>query len=868
MAKDKDKEQPNNDPDKFSDESSTGKNQNQEVPEQMEMEINSGIGNVKQRGLNEEMKDSYLNYAMSVIVARALPDVRDGLKPIHRRILFSMNNTGLRSTAKYKKSATVVGDVMGKYHPHGDTAIYDTLVRMAQDFSLRYPLIDGQGNFGSMDGDRAAAMRYTESRMAKISDEILSDIDKETVDFTPNYDGSHKEPVVLPSRIPNLLLNGVEGIAVGMATKIPPHNLGEILDATCHLIDDKEATVEDLLKFIHGPDFPTGGVIYDIKEITQAYATGKGKVLIRAVAEIEDPDAEGSKKSKNKRIIITEVPYQVNKASLLEKIAELARDKKIEGISDLRDESDRKGVRVVIELKKDAYANKVLNKLYKLTQMQTTFHVNMLALVDGLQPRVLTLKAVLEQFIAHRQEVVTRRTQFELKKAKARAHILEGLLKALKNIDAIIKTIKASKTKEEAHKNLMAKFKLSALQAQAILDMQLRTLAGLEQKKIEDEYKALMKFITELESILKSPKKILEIIKNELEVIKEKYGDERKTKVIKQALGSFSEEDLVPNEQVIVTLTRGNYIKRILASTYKAQGRGGKGIKGMETKEEDIVEHLVHTQNHDNILFFTNKGRAFQSKVYEIPMASRTAKGQALVNFIQAAPEEKVTSFVVIPDYKLANYLIMATKQGKIKKTIMSAYENVRKSGIIAMGLDKGDELKWVKVTSGDDEIIMATKDSLALRFKEKDARPMGRSARGVRAIRLKKDDEVVGMDVASKGGELLVIMENGYGKRTELEQFTTHHRGGVGIKAGVVTAKTGSCVDVRVIHEAKSDLLAISENGVIIRVSLAAISKIGRATQGVRIMKLNEKDKVSSVTMVEEESEIEESGAEEEKKE
>lgn len=839
--------------------------ENQEIPEQMAMEINSGIGNVRKRELNDEMQESYLDYAMSVIVQRALPDVRDGLKPVHRRVLFAMNNVGLRSTAKYRKSATVVGEVLGKYHPHGDTAVYDTMVRMAQDFSLRYPLIDGQGNFGSMDGDRAAAMRYTEARMAKISDELMADIDKDTVDFVPNYDGSHKEPVVLPSRIPNLLLNGSEGIAVGMATKIPPHNLTELIDATCHLIENNDATVEDLLKYIQGPDFPTGGIIYDSKEISLVYSTGKGKVLTRAVAEIEEPDG---KKIKNKRIIINELPYQVNKASLLEKIAELVKDKKIDGISDLRDESDKKGVRVVIELKKDAYANKVLNRLYKLTPMQVTFHYNLLALVDGIQPRVLTLKVILEEFIKHRQEVVTRRTKFELQKAKDRAHILEGLLIALKNIDAVIKTIKASKTKEDAHKNLMAKFKLSAIQAQAILDMPLRTLAGLERQKIEDEYKELKKLIAELEAILKSTKKILEIIEKELIAIKEKYGDARKTKVVKHGLDGFSEEDLVPNEQVIVTLTKGNYIKRILSSTYKAQGRGGKGIKGMETKEEDVVEHLVHTQNHDNILFFTNKGRVFQSKVYEIPMASRTAKGQALVNFIQAAPDEKVTSFVVIPDYKLATYLVMATKQGKIKKTAIGAYENVRKSGIIAMGLDKGDELKWVKVTSGNDEIIMATKDSLALRFKEKDARPMGRSARGVRAIRLKKGDEVVGMDVATQGGELLVIMENGYGKRTELDQFTTHHRGGVGIKAGVVTAKTGSCVDVRVIHEATADLLAISENGVIIRVSLASISKIGRATQGVRIMKLNEKDKVSSVTMVDEESEIEELGAEEEKKE
>lgn len=806
------------------------------------------IGKLESRDLKTEMQESYLNYAMSVIVSRALPDVRDGLKPVHRRVLYAMNNLGLRSGAKFRKSATIVGEVLGKYHPHGDVAVYDTIVGMAQGFSKRYPLINGQGNFGSIDGDSAAAMRYTEAKMQKISEEVLADIDKDTVDFVPNYDGTLKEPVVLPSRVPTLLLNGVDGIAVGMATKIAPHNLGELVDGIIHLIDNPEATVEDLMKFIKGPDFPTGCTIFNIKEIINAYSTGKGAVLTRAEAEIEE-DKKG-----NNRIVISEIPYQVNKANLIQKIAELVKDKKIEGISDLRDESDRKNlVRIVIELKKGAYGNKILNQLYKLTQLQTTYHFNMIALVDGIQPRVLTLKMILEEFIKHRQVVVRRRTEFELAKAKARAHILEGLLIALKNIDAVIETIKKSATKEEAHKNLMKKFKLTEIQAQAIMDMRLQSLAGLERKKLENEYNELLKIIAGLEAILKSEKKILEIIKVELGELKDKFGDERRTKIVKHGLDGFSEEDLVPNEQVIVTLTRGNYIKRILTSTYRAQGRGGKGIKGMETKEEDIVEHLVHTQNHDNVLFFTNKGRVFQSKVYEIPMAGRTAKGQALVNFIQAAPEEKVTAFVIIPDYKMGNYLIMATKQGKIKKTLIGAYENVRKSGIIAMGLEKGDELKWVKMTSGADEIIMATKDSLALRFNEKDARPMGRSARGVRAIRLKKADEVVGMDVVTKDGELLVITENGYGKRTNLDQFTSHHRGGVGIKAGVVTPKTGGCVDVRVINDDKADLLAISASGVIIRVALKDISKIGRATQGVRIMKLNEKDNVSSVTMVDE---------------
>ncbi|MCL5093731.1 MAG: DNA gyrase subunit A [Patescibacteria group bacterium] len=825
------------------------------------IEENNNIGQLKPQDISEEMKKSYLDYAMSVIVSRALPDVRDGLKPVHRRVLYAMNNIGLRSTAKFRKSATIVGEVLGKYHPHGDVAVYDTIVRMAQDFSLRYPMINGQGNFGSMDGDSAAAMRYTEAKMAKISEEILTDIDKDTVDFVPNYDGTLKEPVVLPSKVPTLLLNGQEGIAVGMATKIPPHNLGELCDGICHLIDNSEATIEDLMQFVKGPDFPTGGVIYDIAEIKNAYGTGKGSIITRAVAEIE----EGKKN--DMRIVISEIPYQVNKAGLITKIAELVKEKKIQGIGDIRDESDRKdSVRIIIELKKDAYANKILNQLYKLTPMQTSYHVNMLALVDGIQPQVLTLKMIFEEFIKHRRVVVRRRTEFELKKAKDRAHILEGLLKALKNIDAVIKTIKASATKEIAHKNLKSKFKLTAIQAQAILDMRLQALAGLERKKIEDEYKELQKIIADLEAILKNEKKILDIIKNELLEIKNKYGDERRTKVIKGKLGEFTEADLVPNETVIVALTKGNYIKRILASTFRQQQRGGKGVVGMSTKEEDVLEHMVLTHNHDDIMFFTNQGRVFRSKVYEIPMASRIAKGSPIVNFIQLAPEEVVTSVITVTkdQNEGAKYLFMSTKNGTVKKVPIEQFANVRRSGLIAIGLQKGDQLLWVKATNGNDEIIMASKSGLANRFKEKDVRPMGRAARGVRGMRLKKDDQLVGTDVIIPKGELLVIMENGYGKRTNIDEFSPHHRGGVGMKAAVVTPKTGNLSDVRIITELKEDLVVVSTKGVIIRVPLGGISKIGRATQGVRIMRLGDGDKVASVTLVVEEK-IEEEVSKEE---
>ncbi len=806
------------------------------------------------RTIETEMEKSYLEYAMSVIVARALPDVRDGLKPVHRRILYAMNSMGLRHTARYRKSALVVGDVLGKYHPHGDSAVYESMVRMAQSFSLRYPMIDGQGNFGSMDGDSAAAMRYTEARMAKIAGEMMHDIDKDTVDFRPNYDGSEKEPVVLPAKLPNLLLNGQMGIAVGMATNIPPHNLGELIDACIYLISHPGATTEELMQFVKGPDFPTGGIIYGTEAIRAAYGTGKGSIVIRAVAEVEE-DKKG-----NSSIIVTEIPYALNKSVLVDKIAELHRDKKIVGIADLRDESSMRGinsksltggVRIIIELKKDAYPKKILNQLYKLTPMQSAFHVNMLALIDGIQPRVLTLEMMLSEFLKHRRIVVRRRTEFELGKAKDSAHILEGLKIALDHIDEVIKTIRASKNAEEARVSLIAKFKLSELQAKAILAMQLRTLTGLERDKIEQQLAELLKLIAELEKVLASEDELLRVVREELEEVKATYGDERRTQIIPTELGKFSEEELVPNEQVIVTLTNGNYVKRIPSNTYKSQGRGGKGIIGMGTKEEDVVDHLVLTQNHDYIMFFTNKGRVFRLKVHEIPAASRTAKGQAIVNLLQLAPEERVTSLVTMAADSKDGYLFMATKMGTVKKTPLADYANVRGSGLIAIKLDSGDELRWVKLTGGKDEIIISTALAQSLRFKEADARPMGRATRGVRGIRLRSGDSVVGVDVAKPGSEILVIMENGYGKRTKVDQFSTHARGGVGIKAGVVTAKTGKTVDVRAITDLKEDLVIVSTQGQVIRLALKGISSIGRATQGVRIMRMNEGDKVASVALI-----------------
>ena len=825
-----------------------------ENPEDEPQEFKSDIGNVKIQKLETEMETSYLAYAMSVIISRALPDVRDGLKPVHRRILYAMNLEGLRHNAKYRKSATVVGRVMGDFHPHGDTAIYDSMVRFAQSWSMRYPLVDGQGNFGSMDGDSPAAMRYTEARMQAIAEEMLFDIEKETVDFVPNYDGSKKQPSVLPAKLPNLLLNGQMGIAVGMATNIPPHNLTELIDGIVELIDNPEATLDDLMKHVKGPDFPTGGIIFGADSIRQAYGTGKGSIVVRAVANIEE-DKKG-----NHSIVVTEIPYAVNKSTLVEKIAELHKEKRILGIADLRDESSQRGksksltggVRIVIDLKKDSYPKKVLNLLYKFTPMQSAFHVNMLALVDnGRQPRVLSLEMMLREYLVHRQVVVRRRTEFELRKAQERAHILEGLKIALDHIDEVIKTIRASQTTDEARLNLMEKFALSELQARAILGMMLRQLAGLERKRIEDELAELLKLIAELEKILSSEAEILKVIRGELEEMKAKYGDDRRTQIVASEIGKFSEEELVPNEQVIVTLTTGGYIKRIPSNTYKSQGRGGKGIMGMATKEEDVVEHLVLTQNHDFMLFFTNKGRVFRLKVYEIPAASRIAKGQAVPNLLQLAPEEKVTSLVAFDTKHDQQYLFMTTQHGTVKKTPLSDYANVRANGLIAIKLDDGDDLRWVKLTSGKDEIIISTALAQAIRFKESEVRPMGRATRGVRGIRLRTGDTVVGMDIVREGSVLLVMMENGYGKRTKVDQFATHARGGVGIKAGVVTAKTGKTVDVRAITDPRDDIVVVSTQGQIIRLSLEGISLIGRATQGVRIMRMKDDDKVASVALV-----------------
>ncbi|HMS92639.1 MAG TPA: DNA gyrase subunit A [Candidatus Saccharibacteria bacterium] len=804
------------------------------------------FGLIAPKTVESEMEQSYLDYAMSVIVSRALPDVRDGLKPVHRRILYSMHTLGLRASSKYRKSATVVGEVIGKYHPHGDTAIYDSMVRMAQYFSMRYMLVDGQGNFGSVDGDGAAAMRYTEARMTKVSEEMLVDIDKDTVDFMPNYDGSQREPKVLPAKLPNLLLNGVQGIAVGMATNIPTHNISEVVDAVICLVDNPKAGVAELTEIVKGPDFPTGGVIFDDGSIAQAYGTGKGSITMRAVANIEE-DSKGREK-----IIITELPYQVNKSTLVEKIAELYHAKKIVGISDLRDESSKEEIRIVIELKRDAYANKILNQLYKMTPMQSAFHVNMLALVDGIQPRVLNLEMVLRYYLQHRQVVVRRRTEFELKKAEARAHILEGLKIALDQIDKVISTIRGSDTKEEARTNLMSQFKLSEIQANAILEMPLRTLAGLERKKIEDEYAQLQKLIKSLKDILSSEENILKIIREELIDMREKYGDKRKTKIIKKSIGSFSDEDLIPDEEVVVTLTLGNYIKRIPANTYTSQGRGGKGKIGMATKEEDVVEHVLQCRTHDTLLFFTSFGRVFKLKVYEIPAASRTAKGQSIVNVVNVGPEERVTSMLRLQKDEPTQYLFMTTKNGVIKKTKLEDFANIRQSGIICIKLDKGDQLNWVKKTSDGDEVIISTAKAQAIRFKEADARPMGRATRGVRGIRLRTGDSVVGMDVLGKEeGLLLVVMQNGYGKITKSQQFTSHNRGGVGIKAGVATAKTGPAIDVRIVDNLEDDVLLVSKKGQVIRLHLKTIPIIGRATQGVRIMRLNGEDQIASVALM-----------------
>lgn len=815
--------------------------------EQQDIDVN---GRIEERQITDEVRQSYLDYAMSVIVSRALPDVRDGMKPVHRRILYSMWSTGLRSTAKFRKSATVVGEVLGKWHPHGDTAVYDTMVRMAQDFSLRYPLVWGQGNFGSMDGDSPAAYRYTEAKLAPIAEEMLLDIEKDTVDFVPNFDGVHMEPTVLPAKLPQLLLNGTVGIAVGMATNIPPHNLEELADGICHLIDNPDATVDDLMQFIKGPDFPTGGFVYGSSDIREAYATGRGKIAMRAKAEIVET------KAGTFQIIVTEMTYQTNKATLIEKLADLVKEGRILGIRDLRDESDKDGVRVVIELKKDAYPQKVLNQLYTLTDLQKNFGVNMLALVDGIDPQILSLKSILEHYVAHRQIVVKRRAEYELAKAKDRAHILEGLKKALDHIDEIIATIKKSKTKEEAHQNLMKNFRLSDRQTTAILEMRLQTLSGLERKKIEDELDEKMKLIATLEDLLSSREKMLGVVKTELLELREKYGDARKTRVVRNGIGEFKQEDLIPNEDAIITLSEDGYIKRMNPDAYRVQKRGGKGVIGAVTKEEDKIAMVLSLETHADLMFFTNTGKVFQLKAYEIPESSRTAKGAAIVNFIQISPEEKITELVARKQGDDTKYLFMATRNGTVKKTKIEEFENVRRSGLIAINLDKGDLLSWVRPTDGGDDIIMTTQDGQAIRFKETDVRAMGRSAAGVRGIRLGDGDEVVAMDVINKGEkglELLILSQNGQGKRSDLKHYKVQKRGGSGIKTMKVTDKTGKLVGAAITSMAniEDDLILTSEKGTIIRIPFKSVPLLSRVTQGVRVMKPQSGDKVGAFTML-----------------
>ena len=825
----------------------TNEHESIEATPDMVTEVSAGL---ERRRLENVMQDNFFRYSMSVIVDRALPDVRDGLKPVHRRILYSMNQNGNRSTAKFVKSARIIGDVMGKYHPHGDSAIYDSMVRLAQDWAMRYTLVQGQGNFGSMDGDPPAAHRYTEARLDKPAEELLTDIEKETVDFKDNFDGSEREPIVLPAKLPNLLLNGQIGIAVGMATSIPTHNLGELVDATIELIDNPEATVDDLLQHVKGPDFPTGAIVYGGAPMRQAYATGRGSVMMRAVAEIQE-----TKRGRH-QIVVTEIPYGVNKATLIEKIGELHKEKRVQ-LADLRDESSRGKVRIVIELKKDAYPKKVLNQLYKLTALQTSFNYNMLALVNTMQPRILGLHDILSEFIKHRQSVVRRRTEFELKKAKARAHILEGYKIALDHIDEVIKTIRASKTQDEAEKNLRAKFGLSEIQAKAILAMQLRRLTGLEREAVENELRELLKLIARLEAILADEQEILNIIKAELLEMKEKYGDERRSKIINHELGKFSDEELIPEEDAVVLLTTENYIKRTLASDYRKQNRGGKGKRGMTTKEEDIIAQIIPASTHDYLLFFTNKGRVFRLKAYEVPAASLSAKGVAAVNLLQMQPEEKITAIIKHEkNVSDAGYLFMATKNGTVKKTPLSDYANIRTNGLIAIKLDDGDELKWIKKTDGESDVIISTSAGQAIRFNEKDARPMGRAARGVRGVRLRPNDRVVGMDIVTSDDQtLLVISEQGFGKRTKVTNFPSHKRGGVGIKAAIVTAKTGPIISVQTIDPTMTDAILVSQNGQTIRISLKDIKLLGRTTQGVTIMRLGDNDAVSSIGLMEERS-------------
>ena len=803
-------------------------------------------GKIIDRDVENEMKSAYMSYAMSVIVSRALPDVRDGLKPVHRRILYTMHEDGLTSDKPYRKSATTVGDVLGRYHPHGDSSVYDAMVRMAQDFSLRYPLIDGHGNFGSIDGDGAAAYRYTEARMSKMSEVMLTDIEKNTVDFMPNFDGRLQEPVVLPAKIPALLVNGSSGIAVGMATNIPPHNLSEVIDGIIKIIDNRETTDEELMTVIKGPDFPTEGIILGREGIKQAYTTGRGKIIVRAEAEIEE--MSGNKQ----RIIVSSLPYQVNKAKLIENIANLAREKRIEGISDLRDESDRNDrVRIVIELKRDANAQIVLNQLYKNTQMQDTFGVIMLALVNN-EPKILTLRQCLDHYIAHREQVITRRTKFELDKALARAHILEGLKIALDNIDEVINIIRSSY--DDAKERLMKRFGLSDIQAQAILDMRLKTLSGLQREKIEEEFNELMKLIAHLREILANEQLVLDIIKEELLEIKQKYGDERKTKIV-AAEGEINVEDLIKEEQTVVALTHFGYIKRMPIDTYRSQKRGGKGITGISTREEDFVKQIFTASTHDTILFFSNKGKLYRLRGYEIPEAGRTAKGTAIVNLLRLDNGEKISAVIPITNFEDGKYLLMATKNGLIKKTALKDFDSTRKTGLLSITLKDDDELIDVRLTDGEDNVVLVTSKGLSITFDEKDVRPVGRSAQGVIGIRLDDKDFVIGMEsiIASKDATLLAITEHGFGKRTELSEYRVQNRGGRGVITYKVTPKTGNIVGIRIAN-GDEDVMMITDKGTIIRLKVEEISILGRATQGVTLMRTNDGGKVVSIELIQQE--------------
>ena len=806
-------------------------------------ELNFGQGKIIPVNLEHEMKFSYIDYAMSVIVSRALPDVRDGLKPVHRRILYAMQEAGMTSGKPYKKSARIVGEVLGKYHPHGDTSVYDAIVRMAQDFSMRYLLADGHGNFGSVDGDPAAAMRYTEVRMSRISELMLQDIDKETVDFVPNYDESLKEPAVLPAKFPQLLVNGTSGIAVAMATNIPPHNIGEVIDATLYLIDNPDAPTDDLIKIVKGPDFPTAALIIGREGILDAYRTGRGSIKMRARTSIEKiPNGKS-------RIVVTELPYQVNKARLIEKIADLVRDKTIEGVTDLRDESDREGMRIAIDLRRDVTPQIILNQLFKHTQLQDSFGVIMLALVDG-KPQVLNLKEIITYYIKHQKEVITRRTRYDLAKAKARAHILKGLTTAVKNLDQVIKIVRQSPAVNDAKAELIKNFNFSDAQAQAILDLRLQKLTGLERDRLESEYKTVLDAIKSFYAILSDEKKILQIIKDELTVVKEKFNDERRTEIVAEELTAFEAEDLINDDDIVVTLTHSGYVKRIDLSTYKKQKRGGVGVTGMGTKEEDFVEHILITTTHHTILFFTNKGKVFNLKAYQIAESGRTAKGIHISNLLQIESGEKITALIKVKDFDPTRYLFMATKKGIVKKTQLSEFSSMMKRGMLAINLDKDDELIGVKFTEGERYIILGTAQGMAIAFAEEEVRSMGRSARGVRGITLKKGDRVIGMDKLKKGAEVLTVSEEGLGKRTPTEEYRSQSRGGKGLINMKVTEKTGEVVGIKVVTP-EQELLLITTEGFVIRTSISEISSFSRNTQGVMLMKTKEDDKVASLATV-----------------